>query len=254
MRGTWSGKIAAAGAMLALARPATAGPPMITDDPGTQPAGVWEENVALTLTRTRHQAAWQAPFVDNNYSPADDLQLTFQFAPAIVDGPDAGPVGGVAPVTLAAKYRLPYGGAGPAGLSMSVAPAYTFDTGTPALRRHLGIHGATVFLPVQVNQRLGRQLDVFAEAGYLAVQFGGDHWSYGVCADWHPDGGGLHLLAEVHAVSDTAFRTNDVVVNVGVVCPLRENLNLLLSAGRGLRDADESTRLVIYGGVQFLLK
>jgi hypothetical protein len=228
---------------------------MITDDPGTPPAGTWEENFALTLTRTGQQSVWNTPFVDNNYSPTDDLQLTFQFAPAIVDAPGAGPDGGLAPVILAAKYRFLRQDANPAHLSAAFTPAFTFDTGTPALRRGIGEVGWTLFLPVEINLPVTDHLDLFAEAGYLAVQFAGDRWSYGLCADWHPNRqDGLHLLAELHVFSDSAFRFNDVVLNLGLVCPLRKNINLLLSAGRALRDTDESTRLTFYGGVQFLLK
>ena len=241
---------------LALTPASVAGPPMITDDPGTQPAGTWEENFALTLTRTGQTSAWNTPFVDNNYSPTDDLQLTFQFAPAILDDRNAGPVGGIAPVTLATKYRILRENADALGLSAAVTPAFTFDSGTPGVRHGLGVDGWTLFLPVEINQKLGDHLDVFAEAGYLFVQFGGDRWSYGICADWHPGTGAndLHLLAELHVVSSSAFRFNDVVVNLGAVCPLRDGINLQLSAGRALRDTDESSQLLVFAGLQFLLK
>jgi hypothetical protein len=227
---------------------------MITDDPGAPPAGTWEENLALTLTRTGQTSAWNTPFLDNNYSPADDLQLTFQTAPGIVDAPGSGPLGGAAPVTFAAKYRFLRQDANPVRLSAAFTPAFTLDTGTPALRRGLRETGWTLFLPIETNFPVSEHLDCFAEAGYLAAQFAADRWSYGLCADWHPARpDALHLLAEIHAFSDTAFRLNDVVLNLGLVCPLRKDTNLLLSAGRALRDSDESTRLVFYVGIQFLI-
>ena len=238
--------------LAATTAPIFAGPPMITDDPGTPAAGVWEENISFTLSRTHRQAAWQTPVFDNNYNLTDQLQLNLIVPLMIVDN-DAGrgPVGGVGMASVGFKYRFLDPDKNPAGLSMSVAPAFSFDTpGHPVRRGVVPADGNTLFLPVELNYPVNKSLDVFAEAGYLAVQFGPDFWSYGLAACWHATDK-LDLLAECHLLSDTSFHFNDAVINLGSVLALTDQTNLLLSAGRALRDTDRSERLLLYAGLQF---
>jgi hypothetical protein len=236
--------------LLCAAQRSRAGPPMITDDPGTT-AGMWEENIALTLTWTRHQAVWQTPVFDNNYNITDNFQLNYTLPLLIVDNDGhRGPVGGVGASSIGFKFRfLDQEKDGGRGFSMSTAPAFNFNNPTHSVRRHLIADGSSVFLPIEFSKTFG-QFELFAEAGYLAVQFGPDEWSYGVAGDWRLNKT-WEFLAEVHVVSDTSFRTNDVVLNFGTVVALSGKTNLLFSIGRSLRDDDAFERLVLYAGLQF---
>jgi hypothetical protein len=226
---------------------------MITDDPGTPRAGVWEENIALTLTWTRHQAVWQTPVFDNNYNITDNFQLNYTLPFLIVDNDGGhGPVGGVGASSIGFKYRFldqaKDGAAGP-GFSMSTAPAFNFNNPTHSVRRHLIPDGNSLFLPIQFSKDLGR-FQIFGEIGYLAAQFNPDQWSYGIGLDWEPIAK-WDFMAEIHLVSDASFRVNDPVINFGTVVALSGKTNLLFSIGRSLRDDDAFERLVLYAGLQF---
>ena len=224
---------------------------MITDDPGTPRAGIWEENIALTLARTRHHAVWETPVFDNNYNLTDSFQLNYTLPFLIVDNDGhRGPVGGVGASSVGFKYRfLDQDKDGGPGFSMSTAPAFNFNNPTHSVRRHVLADRGSVFLPIEFSKAFG-QFEIFAEAGYLAVQFRPDEWSCGVVGDWHVTAK-WELLAEVHARSDASFHRNDVVLNFGTIVALSDKTNLLFAIGRGLRDDEPFERLVLYAGLQF---
>lgn len=52
-----------------------AGPPYITNDPGTPGDGNWEINVASMQTIERGQASYQLPQIDLNFGLGDRIQL-----------------------------------------------------------------------------------------------------------------------------------------------------------------------------------
>src|SRR5215213_6069594 len=70
-----------------------AGPPLITDDPGTPGDGRWEINLALTIEQTRAERALELPLLDINYGLGDHIQLKYEGALLVVDEQDAGPRG-----------------------------------------------------------------------------------------------------------------------------------------------------------------
>jgi hypothetical protein len=68
-------------AMLALGANvahAEAGPPLLTDDPGTPGDGHWEMNFAWTTERAADARHDEAPLVDLNYGVGDRVQLKFE--------------------------------------------------------------------------------------------------------------------------------------------------------------------------------
>src|SRR5258708_3977701 len=103
---------------------------MITDDPATPTAGIWEENLAFTLSSTRHQAVWQTPIFDNNYNLTDNFQLIYILPLLIVDNDGRDPVGGVGTSTVGFKYRFLDQEKDGSGISMSIAPAFAFNNPT----------------------------------------------------------------------------------------------------------------------------
>src|SRR5215204_3086792 len=83
-----------------------AGPPLITDDPGTPGDGNWEINFALTVEQSREERAFEAPLLDINYGLGDHIQLKFEAAYLVLDERDAGPVGGLANSLVGVKWRF----------------------------------------------------------------------------------------------------------------------------------------------------
>lgn len=241
----------AAGLLLVLsAGAARGGPPLLTDDPGVPPAGTWEVNLSLTAWHTRHDTALALPLLDVNYSLTDALQVTFDVPYTVADPDGAGPVGGIGQGIAAVKWVLL--DEARHGVDLSVAPALYFNFPGHTGRRGVTPDGTTAFLPVQVNRTvIEDRLDVFAEVGYLVHQYGADEWSYGVAAAWHvaPH---LDLLAELHVHSDTSFRHNEPIVNVGVYWAFAKDMAFQCSVGRSLRDSDQSPTFLTYLGVQWL--
>ena len=54
-----------------------AGPPLITDDPGTPGDGRWEINLPITLEQTRSQRLFEAPLFDINYGLGERTQESY---------------------------------------------------------------------------------------------------------------------------------------------------------------------------------
>ena len=68
---------------------AQAGPPFLTNDPGTPGNANWEINIAGAQTISRSVASYQVPQIDLNYGIGDRVQLTYE-VPYVVqtaDGP-----------------------------------------------------------------------------------------------------------------------------------------------------------------------
>jgi hypothetical protein len=57
---------------------AQAGPPFLTNDPGTPGNANWEINVASMQTLARGQSSYQTPQVDLNFGVGDRIQLTYE--------------------------------------------------------------------------------------------------------------------------------------------------------------------------------
>jgi hypothetical protein len=57
---------------------AQAGPPFMTNDPGTPGIANWEINLGSMQTISRGVSAYEAPQIDLNFGHGDRIQLTYQ--------------------------------------------------------------------------------------------------------------------------------------------------------------------------------
>src|ERR1700683_4984488 len=57
---------------------AQAGPPYLTNDPGTPGNGNWEINFGLMPTISRADSSYQVPQIDLNFGLGDRIQLTYE--------------------------------------------------------------------------------------------------------------------------------------------------------------------------------
>jgi len=64
---------------------ADAGPPFITNDPGTPGNGHWEINIAAMQTTVPDESVWQLPQLDVNYGLGERIQLTFEVPYVVVN-------------------------------------------------------------------------------------------------------------------------------------------------------------------------
>lgn len=217
---------------------AQAGPPLITDDPGTPGDGNWEVNVAVTYERSRQERLLEAPLLDVNYGVGEHVQLKFEVP--WVFGEDrevherlsefGSPEFGV-------KWRFLDEDA--AGVAASVYPKLELDT--PDVR---------FLVPIQVARHFG-PWGVGAEVGYSIVEAGEDEWIYGVAASYGVSKR-LELVGEIHGEADADFDEDQLVFNLGFRYGLRDDLRLLFAAGRSLRmSGDDEPDLLLYAGLQF---
>lgn len=105
-RAHWPAWLISAGALLALlARPATAGPPFVSDDPEPTETGHFEIYTFNNGTNTRAGTAGETG-VNFNYGAAPNLQLTATLPAGYNDTVGDGTRVGLGNVELAAKYRF----------------------------------------------------------------------------------------------------------------------------------------------------
>jgi hypothetical protein len=223
------------------------GPPLITDDPETPGADVWEVNVALTLDQSRAERTIGAPLLDVNYGWGDHVQLKYEVAFLVRDEPGAGPVGGLSNSLLGFKWRFLDEDA--RGVAMSVYPQVEFNYPTKSIRRGFVEGGTRFLLPVEVAKTFG-PWEVGAEVGYQFVQHQNDRWIYGVAVGFAVTKR-IELLGEIHGTVDEDFGGDDLLFNLGARWPLSERMTFLFAAGRSFRDAGDSANLLVYAGLQW---
>ena len=135
--------------MLAVAPPAFAGPPYVTDDPEPTDTGHIEHYAYVSGTNTPGQTAGEAGF-DLNYGGAKDLQLT-AVVPLEYDGhPGARAEPG--DLQLAVKYRFLHQSEGSWTPDAAVFPAIGLPTGG----RTFSSGRPTLFLPVWLQKDVGK--------------------------------------------------------------------------------------------------
>jgi Putative MetA-pathway of phenol degradation len=145
-------------ATFALARPALAGPPYVSDDPEPTDYKHFEIYTFNNGTATRGDIGGAAG-IDFNYGAAPNLQLTATL-PAGFDRPTSGETRfGLSNIELAAKYRFLHQDS--FGLDVSIFPRVFLPSGSP----NIGAHTASVLLPVWVQKDWGGGWSAFGGGG-----------------------------------------------------------------------------------------
>jgi hypothetical protein len=157
-------------AVLAVASPALAGPPFITDDPEPTDLGKWEIYNFANGIHIPGDTSGQAG-LDLNYGGAKDLQLTAVF-PAGYDSTSAGTSWGSGDIELAAKYKFLHQD-GPVGLDVAVFPRVFLPS---AFNRASNDRHASLLLPLWAEKDWGKW-SVYGGGGYT-INPGTDNRSY----------------------------------------------------------------------------
>jgi len=144
---------------------AQAGPPFLTNDPGTPGDANWEINLGSMQTLARGFASYQIPQIDLNFGVGDRIQLTYEM-PYVIDTASGAPThGGWGNGYPGIKWR--FLDQGEDGWQASIFPQV--ETAGTRLARTDGVAdaGPRYFLPVEIYRKLG-PLDVDLEVGYYA--------------------------------------------------------------------------------------
>ena len=230
-----------------------AGPPYITNDPGTPGDANWEINVGQMTTVERAAAAYQLPQIDLNFGLGDRIQLTFE-VPYVLETADGQPSARAwSNAFPGVKWRFFDQGEG--GWQISTFPQ--FETGASAQAQRAGIaqDAPRLLLPVEFARAVG-PVDLDFEAGYYVP--------------WHGHGNEERILGFVagHAFSPRleldAELYNDhgmggvppdfTTLDVGGRYKLHRGFILLFMAGRSIAGpAATQVDFMGYIGIQILL-
>jgi hypothetical protein len=142
---------------------AQAGPPYLTNDPGTPGNGNWEINIGFVPEVNRAVASYQIPQFDLNYGLGDRIQLTYE-VPYVIHTGGGASTGGWSNGLPGVKWR--FYDAGDEGWQVSTFPQIETGAGALAQQRGIGSPGPRFLLPFEASRRVG-PVEVDVEAGYF---------------------------------------------------------------------------------------
>lgn len=222
---------------LAIAGPAWAGPPYVTDDPEPTDQGHWEIYGFANGVHLSGATAGESG-LDINYGAARDLQLTV-VVPAAYDRSDVG----MGVVELAAKYKILHERDGSWTPSVAVFPRAF----VPTARSRFASTRLNLLLPVWVGKTLG-DWSLFGGGGYQLNPGTGNRnfWTGGVALTRDLNDR-LSLGGEVyHHTRDATDAQPFTGVNLGVTYRVDKHWSLLGAGGPGVQNASREGRYDFY--------
>ncbi len=230
---------------------ANAGPPYRTDDPVPTELGHYEFYTFSTGTVVRDDTSGSLPAFELSYGLIPNGQLTIDVGAAF-DHKAGGPFQfGYGDTDVSFKYRFIQEDERGWRPQVAVFPLIQFPTGDQA--RGLGAGHTFGFLPIWAEKSFG-DWTMDGGGGYAINQGGGgdkDFWFLGwllqrKVTDKLSVGGEIF-----YQTADTAGGDSSTGFNFGATYDFNEHSHLLLSAGRGLQNADTTNQFSWYVG--FLL-
>ena len=229
---------------------ADAGPPYLTNDPGTPGNGNFEINLASMQTIERGVASYQVPQIDVNFGVGERVQLTFE-VPYVVQTREAEPrASGWGNAYPGVKWRFFDQGEG--GWQISTFPQMETSGSDSARHAGIAVDGPRLLLPLEVAHPVGAYTLDF-EAGYYLPWHGPEERILGFVAGrlLTPR---LELDAELY--NDHVMGTSPEVttLDIGGRYRLHRGFILLFMAGRSLAgNGPGEVQFMGYFGVQILL-
>jgi hypothetical protein len=227
---------------------ATAGPPLITDDPDTPGPDSWEIDVATTSEYTQHEWNLETPLLDMNYGIGDHIELTCELPWVVVVPDHGGTSSGLGNTLLGVKWR--FLDQTNAGLDISAYPQIEFNNPTSSVRRGLADDGTTVMLPFEAGHKSG-SLDLYGDAAYVWNERQAAGGFCGVAAEYELNEK-TSVMAELHEDFENHFTNNELDFNLGFRRTLTGHVSLIGSAGRAISGSNESaTGFMSYLALEF---
>lgn len=147
---------------------AQAGPPYLTNDPGTPGNGNWEINLGFMPSLAKGDAAYQFPLLDINYGAGDRLQFSYE-VPYVFHTSNGVTTSGWGNALFGAKWR--FFDQGEDGWALSTFPQIETGAGLRAQQRGIGAPGPRLLLPLEATRKIG-PLEFDVEAGYFLPRRG----------------------------------------------------------------------------------
>jgi hypothetical protein len=246
--------ILCAGSGLALAAPylayAQAGPPFLTNDPGTPGNGNWEINLAAAPTVTRQTSSWQLPQIDLNYGLGDRIQLTYE-QPYVLTSSSGEPTrSGWGNAYPGIKWRFLDQGEG--GWQASIFPQVETGGSQRAVAAGIASPGPRYLLPIEVTKRFG-DTDIDFEYGQYFPVHGPRERIMGLVVG-QPLSPKLELDAELYDDRAQDALPHETTLGVGGRYKFHPGLLWLFMVGRSVSgNAAGNTQFMGYFGIQILL-
>jgi hypothetical protein len=235
---------------LALAQ---AGPPYITNDPGTPGNANWEINIAQMTTLSRGVDSYQVPQIDMNFGLGDRIQLTFEVPYVLQTADDRPGASAWSNALPGVKWRFLDQGEG--GWQISTFPQLETRASAYAQRTGIAEDAPRLLLPMEFARSVG-PLDLDFEAGYYFPWHGhgNDERILGFVAG-HRFTPRLELDAELYNDHGMGGLPPDfTTLDVGGRYKLQRGFILLFMAGRSVAGpAATQIDFMGYIGIQILL-
>jgi hypothetical protein len=254
-RKSFSNSIYAAAALLACfllaptAARAQAGPPLITNDPGTPGPEEWEINLGIMPVLRQHEHDFQLPQLDFNYGVGNTIQLTFELPYVLQTAPQPQHTGwsnsfpGV-------KWRFIDNFH---GWNVSMFPQMELTGTSSAIRQGIAERSTRFLLPFEIQKRAG-PMELDFEAGYYFPVHGHEERILGFAAG-HQLTKKLELIGEVYNDSAMGALPHDTTWDMGGRYGFHKGLILLFMAGRSFSSVSSGQPTFFgYIGVQILLE
>jgi hypothetical protein len=229
---------------------AQAGPPFLTNDPGTPGNANWEINIASAQAISRGVASYQLPQIDLNYGLGDRVQLTYEIPYVVQTGNGQSRQSGWSNAFPGIKWRFLDQGEG--GWQASVFPQFETGASASAQRQGIATPGSRFLLPMQVTKRVG-PIDLDVEAGYYFPKNGVSERILGLVAGREMTDR-LDVGAEIYNDRATGAPPNETTLGLGGRYKLSRGFVALFMAGRSVSGtANGQPEFIGYVGIQILL-
>jgi hypothetical protein len=246
----WSAYLVCAILCAPIAARAQAGPPFLTNDPGTPGNANWEINIASAQAISRGTASYQLPQIDLNYGLGDRVQLTYEIPYVAQSSGGQSRQTGWSNGFAGIKWRFLDQGEG--GWQASAFPQFEANGSASSRVSGIASDGSRVLLPVQVTKGLG-PIDLDVEAGLFLPKHGVSERVLGIVAGRSMTDR-LDLGVEIYNDRATGAPPNQTTWDVGGRYKLSRGFIALFMAGRSVSGtANGQPEFIGYFGIQLLL-
>ena len=229
---------------------AQAGPPFLTNDPGTPGNANWEINIGSMQTISRGVSSYQVPQVDLNFGVGDRVQLTYEVPFVLQSSGGQSVQSGWSNGYPGVKWR--FLDEGEDGWQMSTFPQVETTSSLLARQKGIAVPGPRYLLPLEVTKKIG-PLDVDFEAGYYLAGHGPRERILGFVAG-RPVSDKLELDVEIYDDRAGDATPHSTTLDVSGRYKLGRGFVALFMAGRSVNGlSDGQPEFTGYLGIQILL-
>jgi hypothetical protein len=229
---------------------AQAGPPFLTNDPGTPGNANWEINLGAMQAIARGVSSYQVPQIDLNFGVGDRIQLTYEVPYILQTSTDRPLESGWGNGYPGVKWR--FLDQGEDGWQMSIFPQVEAGGSLLAQQKGIAVAGPRYLLPVETTKKIG-SFNADFEAGYFVAGRGPKELILGLVVGC-PVTERLELDAEVYDDRAYGAAPHSTTVDFGGRYKLRRGIIALYMVGRSIDGFGVGQpQFLGYIGIQLLL-